>query len=112
MKDSITVNEMLEEILAFAFGQEKSITESVDIIVVRKMIREELTIFFEKKKGNVKTRKYKGKTYKAPESMVKADSFEDKVKQASSWADDPEAAAAAATIVKTGKPPGKKKKSK
>ena len=55
----------------------------------------------------IKKRKYKGKTYKAPESMVKAKTWDEKIKQASSWADNPEAAAAAATIVKSGKPPGK-----
>jgi predicted transcriptional regulator len=70
---------------------------------LRLVIREEMSHLLEK--GTLK-RKYKGKTYRSSKGMARAETWDEKVRQASSWADDPEAAAAAATIVKTGKPPG------
>lgn len=74
---------------------------------LRKIIREELARLAEKKDGRVKTRKYKGKTYKGAASM-KGKSWEEKVKMAkAAGADDPEAMAAAATIAHKGKPASK-----
>lgn len=64
-------------------------------------------IIDEARAKSVKKRKYKGKTYKASKSLTDAPTWDEKVRRAKKWSDNPEAAAAAATIVKTGKPPGK-----
>jgi len=76
--------------------------------MLRNIIREEIIkSLLEKKDDRVVSKKYKGKTYKAPASM-KGKSWEEKVKMAkSSGADDPEAMAAAATIAIKGKPANK-----
>lgn len=74
---------------------------------LRIIIKEEfIKMILEKKNKGIISKKYKGKTYKAPKSM-KGKTWEEKVEAAKKWSDDPEAAAAAATIAIKGKPANK-----
>lgn len=82
----------------------KVLKEELKIIIKEEYIK----MLLEKKQDKrVISKKYKGKTYKAPVSM-KSKSWEEKVKMAKgAGADDPEAMAAAATIALKGKPASK-----